>query len=108
MNGRRVDRTAVPVVLARGVAGILGAAAGVLWLLCMYLVAASGFSGDPAADPHGFGLMFGTVVGVVAGLLSALVLPAAFPAARRRRISRICLGLFVGTTAVLYAALYLA
>jgi len=63
--------------IARAVAGLLGAAAALLWLLCMYLVARSGFSTDAATDPHGYGLMFGIVVGIVSGGLFAVVLPAA-------------------------------
>lgn len=93
--------------IVRAVAGILGSAAGVLWLICVYLVASSGFASDPATDPHGYGLMFGTVVGVIAGLVFALTLPAAFPSSQRRRAARICLLVFVVTTALLYGGLNL-
>ncbi len=91
--------------VARAVAAVLGLTSALLWLMCMYLVARSGFSADPATDPHGYALMFGTVVGVLAGVLSVVVLPAAFPDARRRRASRICLLLFAGPTVALYLAL---
>lgn len=94
--------------VARAVAAMLGATSALLWLMCMYIVARSGFSTDPAADPQGYALMFGTVVGVIAGLLFAVALPAAFPVARRRRVSRICLLLFVGATVALYLALALS
>lgn len=93
--------------IARAVAGLLGAAAALLWLMCMYLVARSGFSTDPAIDPHGFALMFGTIVGVIAGLLFAVVLPAAFPAARRRAVARVCMATFVVATALVYVGLAL-
>jgi hypothetical protein len=93
--------------IARAVAGLLGASAGSLWLLCMYLVARSGFSADSGIDPHGYGLMFGTVVGVVTGVVFAVALPAAFPAPRRRIVARSCTVGVVVSTAVLYAMLYL-
>ncbi|MGW0159740.1 hypothetical protein ACWDUN_10505 [Mycobacterium sp. NPDC003323] len=93
-------------VIARAVAGLLGSTAGLLWLLCMYMVARSGFSADPAVDPHGYALMFGTVVGLIAGLLFTVVLPAAFPVEHRRRALRRCLVVFIAVTALLYAALY--
>lgn len=93
--------------IVRAVAGLLGSTAGFLWLLCMYLVARSGFSADPAIDPHGYALIFGTVVGLIAGLLFAVVLPAVFPAERRRTARRACVAGFVVFTAMLYAVLYL-
>lgn len=91
----------------RAIAGLLGSTAGFLWLLCMYLVARSGFSSDPAIDPHGFALMFGTVVGLIAGLLFAVALPAAFLPARRRTARRACTIGFVASTAILYLTLNL-
>ncbi|WP_304116446.1 hypothetical protein [Mycolicibacterium bacteremicum] len=94
-------------VIGRVVAGLLGATAGLLWVLCLYLVARSGFTGDPAIDPHGYALIFGTVVGLLAGLLFAVVLPAAFPAGTRRRASRVCAGCYLAVTIGLYTALYL-
>ena len=93
--------------IVRAVAGLLGATAGLLWLLCMYLVARSGLSADPAIDPHGYALMLGTVVGLIAGLLFAAVLPAAFPADRRQTARRACISGFVVSTAMLYAVLNL-
>ena len=93
--------------IVRAVAGLLGSSAGLLWLLCMYLVARSGFSADPAVDPHGYALMLGTVVGLIAGLLFAVVLPAAFPADRRRTARRACLACFAVSATLLYAMLYL-
>lgn len=93
--------------IARAVAGLLGSTAGVLWLLCMYLVARSGFSADSGIDPHGYGLMFGTVVGVITGALCAVVLPAAFPASRRRTVARACIVGIVLPMGLLYVALYL-
>ncbi len=94
-------------IIGRAVAGLLGSTAALLWLMCLYLVARSGFSSDPRIDPHGYGLMFGTVVGVVAGLLSAVSLPAALPAQHRGRATRRCLLVFVTVTAALYAAVFL-
>lgn len=70
-------------IIGRAVAGLLGATAALLWSMCLYLVARSGFSNDPGIDPHSYGLMFGTVVGLIAGLL-----------------------VFVTVTAVLYAAVF--
>ena len=93
--------------IVRAVAGMLGSTAGLLWLLCMYSVARSGFSADPAIDPHGYALMFGTVAGLIAGLLFAVVLPAAFPAERRRTARRACTAGFLVFTTMLYAILNL-
>ncbi|MEH3130544.1 MAG: hypothetical protein PGN27_11375 [Mycolicibacterium neoaurum] len=93
--------------IGRAVAGLLGATAALLWSMCLYLVARSGFSSDPGIDPHGYGLMFGTVVGLIAGLLAAVALPAALPADRRGRATRRSLLVFVTVTAVLYAAVFL-
>jgi hypothetical protein len=95
-------------VITRVTAGLFGATAGVLWLLCVYVVASSVLSTDPASDPHGFGLMFGTVVGTISGLLFAVVLPAVFPAARRRLIARICMAIYIVTMALLFLTMYVA
>jgi hypothetical protein len=94
--------------IARAVAAMLGVTSALLWSMCMYIVARSGFSSDPAADPHGYALMFGTVIGIMAGLLFAVALPAAFPDTRRKRVSRVCLLLFAGPTVALYLALALS
>jgi len=86
---------------------MLGLTSALVWLMCMYMVARSGFSTDPTTDPHGYALLFGTVTGVIAGVLWVVALPAAFPVTRRKRIFRTCLLLFVGTMAALYLALTL-
>lgn len=94
--------------MARALAGIISAAAGGLWLMCLYTVARATFSTNPAADPHGYGLIFGTVLGIVAGVIFAVVLPLAFAAERRGRVARITMVSYAMVTALLFAALFAA
>lgn len=94
--------------MARAVAAIVSAAAGGLWLMCLYTVARAMFSTDPAADPHGYGLVFGTVLAIVAGVVFAVVLPLAFAAERRRRVARVTMVSYAMVMALLFAALFAA
>lgn len=83
---------AVSVVL-RVIAGLIGAAALVVFVAAMWLVLGSRL-GPPERDMHGYGLVIGTALAIPAGLLAAVVLPLVFRGRRRviaYRVSAIAL-----------------
>ncbi|MCV7152299.1 hypothetical protein [Mycolicibacterium pyrenivorans] len=95
-------------VTIRVVAGVVGAAAGLLWAFCAFTVASSRFATDPAHDPHGYGLMFGSALALASGLVAALVVPFAFPARRRPRVTLIAMATYVICSALLVTAWFTA
>jgi hypothetical protein len=84
-------------IAGRVVAGILGIAAVVVFVLCAWVAVSSRFELG-GRDAHGYGLLFGSVLAVGAALVVAVVLPLAF--ARRVRagayqVALLCFALIV-------------
>lgn len=92
----------------RVVAGVISAAAGVLWAFCAFIVVSSRFATDPAHDPHGYGLIFGSVLALASGLVAAIVAPFAFPARRRSRVTLIATATYLISSALLVTAWFTA
>ncbi|MEU8900657.1 hypothetical protein [Nocardia sp. NPDC048505] len=97
----RRDYRRVLTLIFRIVAGLVCAAAALLWLLCVAGVLSSRLSSDPADDPHGYRLIFGTMLSLPAALVTGLTLPVALP---HRRITVVANAvLLLGTAAALAA-----
>lgn len=103
MNPSSTRRPMLRVIL-RVLAGVVGVAAGLLWLCCLWIALPFHFSSDPATDPHGYGLIFGTVFSLPTGLAAALAVPFAFPARHRRRVGRTLIPVLVVVTVALWVA----
>lgn len=95
-------------VAVRVVAGVTGAAAGLLWAFCVFTVVSSRIATDPAHDPHGYGLIFGSVLALASGLVAAIVVPFAFPARRRPRAMLIATATYAICSALLVTAWFTA
>lgn len=95
-------------VTVRVVAGVISAAAGLLWAFCVFTVASSRFATDPSHDPHGYGLMFGSTLGLASGFVAAIVVPFAFSARRRPRVMLIAMATYVICSALLVTAWFTA
>ncbi|MGW0638215.1 hypothetical protein [Nocardia salmonicida] len=85
------------------VAGAVGAAAGLVWLRCVYVVLAFRLVNDPGFDPHGYGLVAGTVLSVPAAVVTAVAVPFVFARNRRARVARITTPVLIAITALLWA-----
>lgn len=95
------SRTQTWVDLAvRIIGGVLGGAAGVIYLLCVFMAVSSRLSTDIVSDPHGYGLIFGTIGGMVFGFVCALVLPLAFPQRRRARAYQVAMLSYLAISAL--------
>jgi hypothetical protein len=103
-----LDAGAWARTVVRALAGILAGVASLLWLFLAYVVLDSRFSTDPAADPHGYGLMFGSVMALVVGLVVAVVLPFAFVPSRRARIAGFAMATYAVVSVLLLAAWFSA
>lgn len=82
-------------------AGVLGAAAGLIWILCT-IQAIRGMA-DPTADLHGFARIGAIIFGLAAGALATVILPLAFTEPHRsltRRIAGIAFVVSLGVYAV--------
>ena len=80
-------------VVLRVIAGLIGAAALVVFVAAVWLVLGSRL-GPPERNMHGYGLIVGTALAIPAGLLAAAVLPLVFRGRRRviaYRVSAIAL-----------------
>ncbi|MGI5217743.1 hypothetical protein [Nocardia sp. CA-290969] len=102
MNPMSTERSALSVAV-QVIAGVLGAAAGLLWLGCVGIALPFHLGSDPAADPHGYGLILGTVFSLPTGLVAALAAPFSFPAGHRWWSAGIVIPVLV-VTAVLWVA----
>jgi len=91
-------------VTVRVVAGVVTAAAGLLWGWCAVIVVSSRLSTDPAHDPHGYGLIFGSMLALVSELIAAIVVPFAFPSRRRARVMPIAMTTYFICSALLVVA----
>ncbi|MBF6352060.1 MULTISPECIES: hypothetical protein [Nocardia] len=89
MTTRPPPRPAVFRWTHRPAAAGVGAAAGLLWLRCLYLVFVSRFASDPLFDPSGYALIGGTILSVPAALITAVAVPFAFPAHHRARVVQV-------------------
>lgn len=91
-------------VAGRSVAGIVGVASGLIWLLIVFVILKSAFPSSPSADPHGYGRIFGVLMYVPFGVLWVLTLPRALaPRSRRRGFSVAVLVLAVSTVLLVIA-----
>lgn len=95
-------------VAVRVVAGVISAAAGLLWAFCVFTVVSARFTTDPAHDPHGYGLIFGSVLALATGLIAAMMVPFAFPARRRPRVTLVAMATYVICSALLVTAWFTA
>jgi len=85
-------------------ARLVGAAAGLLWFRCLYLVFGSRFASDLLFDPSGYALIGGTVLSVPAALVTAVAVPFAFPAHHRARVVRAVTPVLLLITASVWVA----
>lgn len=90
--------------VVRLMAGAVGAAAGLVWLRCIYVVLAFRLVTDPGFDPHGYGLVAGTVLSVPAALVTAVAVPFVVARHQRARVARITTPVLIAITALLWAA----
>ncbi|MFB2556393.1 hypothetical protein [Herbiconiux liangxiaofengii] len=104
--GPRSRSTSLALV-RRVLAGVVAAAAGVVFVFSAWMALSSRFA-PAATDLHGYGLVFGTVLALVAAFVVAIVLPVVFPAGRRATagtVSMAAFGLvFIGLIAALVTA----
>ncbi|GGK65097.1 hypothetical protein [Nocardia camponoti] len=106
MTTRQASRTRwrFPIAVA---AGALVAAAGLLWLWCMYIALRSRLSTDPLTDPHGYELIAGTVPALPAAAVVALAVPfIVAPGPGRARLAKTVATPLVALTALSLIALF--
>ncbi|MBF4565111.1 hypothetical protein [Plantibacter sp. VKM Ac-2876] len=94
-------------VILRVIAGIVGAAAAIVFLLAIWMVVSSRFGWDDR-DVHGYSLLFGTPIALFAGLVMAVSLPLAVPPAHRSRTRAVSLGVLAATVVLLVIAVVTA
>jgi len=97
------SRVGVLGVIGRSLAGVVAAAAGVVFLLCAWQALSSRFWAS-REDLHGYGLIFGVFLAIVFAFIVAVVLPLVFPRRRRSRLYAVTLGSF-GVAFILLIAL---
>ena len=88
--------------VGRVLAGLVSAAVGIVFLLCVWVVVSSRF-GITEQDVHGYGLIFGCILGIVAALVVAVILPLAFPHRRRSQLYVVTMSSFAGAFVLLIA-----
>ncbi|MEU4311991.1 hypothetical protein [Nocardia sp. NPDC024068] len=97
------ERYRVPAArIGRAGATVVATAAAMLWLRCCFLVLQFRLSDDPAADPHGYGLIAGTILSVPAATVIMVCAPFAFPPHLRARVFRIVTPILLVTTVLLF------
>jgi hypothetical protein len=97
------SRVGVLAVIGRAFAGVIAAAAGIVFLLCAWQALSSRFWAS-REDLHGYGLIFGVFLAIVAAFIAAIVLPLVFPRQRRSRLYAVTLASF-GVAFILLIAL---
>lgn len=95
-------------IVGRCLAGVVGAAALVMWVLIVWTVLSSAYATDPARDPHGYGLIFGVLAYIPFGLAWVLVLPMALPGRLRGAGLRVSMLVFLAVAVLGVVALYLS
>lgn len=94
-------------LILRVIAGVVGAAAAIVFLLAIWMVVSSRFGWDDR-DLHGYSLLFGTPIAVFAGLVVAVSLPLAVPQEHRSRTRAVTLGVLAATVVLLVIAVVTA
>ncbi|VXC11075.1 hypothetical protein [Plantibacter sp. T3] len=94
-------------VILRVIAGIVGAAAAIVFLLAIWMVVSSRFGWDDR-DVHGYRLLFGTPIALFAGLVMAVSFPLALPPAHRSRTRAVTLGVLAVIVVLLVIAVVTA
>ncbi|SKA89930.1 hypothetical protein SAMN06295879_1248 [Agreia bicolorata] len=102
----RPGRSAASIV-GRVVAGLVSLGAGIVFVLCGWLVVSSRF-GPPQTDMHGYGLIFGSALSTIAALVLAVALPLSFSPRRRRQVYAFSMPFFVIVLGLAIAALVTA
>lgn len=93
------------VIAVRIVAAVFGGSAAVPWLLVVWMILSSAYSTNPAADPHGYGIVFGFLAYVPLSLVCAALLPLTLPKRLWWRGFAVSVLLLVGITGLLILAL---
>ena len=94
-------------LVLRVIAGVVAAAAAIVFLLSIWMVVSSRFGWDDR-DLHGYSLLFGTPIALFAGLVVALSLPLALPPEHRSRTRAVSLGVLAATVVLLVLAVVTA
>lgn len=78
MRPERRSSGHVLAVIGRVIAGVISAAAAVVFVTTAWLAINSRF-GSTSNDMHGYGLLFGTIAAIFAGFVLAIMAPLVFP-----------------------------
>ncbi|MBD8466449.1 hypothetical protein IFU30_09210 [Plantibacter sp. CFBP 8798] len=94
-------------LVLRVIAGVVAAAAAIVFLLSIWMVVSSRFGWDDR-ELHGYSLLFGTPIALFAGLVVALSLPLVLPPKHRSRTRAVSLGVLAATVVLLVMAVVTA
>jgi hypothetical protein len=106
-SGERRTVVGRAAVAGRVVAGVVGAAAVVAFVLFGWVAVSSRF-GLAGPDVHGYGLLFGSILAVGAALVATAVLPLAFARSVRSTVYMVALLLLVVVTVLAVASVLTA